>query len=172
MGSSSPHPPGHSSTWSAHLDVRQRAKAVREGIRLGAFTALEVRLAAARHRGRRGTSGLTDLAAQLERLPIGRKRSDAEARVLEVLDAARLPPPLVNVRHAGEEADLSWPEHRRIVEIDGPQFHRHAAEDERKDRRWRSTAWTVERISSDAVFATPEALIPLVAPWAAAAPPA
>ncbi len=153
----------------AHLDARQRAKAVREGIRLGAFTALELRLAAARHRGRRGTGALDDLAARLERLPIGRTRSHAEIRALEVLDAARIPAPLMNVRHAGEEADLSWPEHRRIIEIDGPQFHRDAAEDARKDRRWRSAGWTVERISSEAVFATPEALIALVAARLAAA---
>ncbi len=148
---------------SAHLSARQRAKAAREGIRLGAFTALELRLAAARHRGRRGTSGLAELAARLERLPIGRTRSDAEARALEVLDAARMPAPLVNVHLADEEADLSWPEHGRIVEIDGPQFHRDVAEDARKERRWRSAGWTVARISSDAVFETPEALVALIA---------
>lgn len=148
---------------SAGLDVRQRAKVVREGIRLGSFTALELRLAAARHRGRRGTGGLADLAARLECLAIGRTRSDAEARALEVLAAARLPLPAVNVRYAGEEADLSWPEHRRIVEIDGPQFHLDAAEDARKDHAWRSAGWTVDRISSNAVFAAPDRLVALVA---------
>jgi len=148
---------------SAGLSPRQRAKAVREGIRLGAFTALDLRLAAARYRGRRGTCGLAELAARLERLPIGRTRSDAEARALEVLDAAQLPRPMVNGRYAGEEADLSWPEHRRIVEIDGPQFHCDADEDARKDRAWQSAGWSVERISSNMVFHAPERLVALVA---------
>jgi len=147
---------------SAALSPRGRAKAVREGIRLGPFTALELRLAAARHRGRRGTSGLADLAARLERLAIGRTRSDAEARALEVLQAAQLPQPVVNVCYAGEEADLSWPEHRRIVEIDGPQFHRDAAEDARKERVWQLAGWTVDRISSDTVFNAPDRLVALI----------
>jgi hypothetical protein len=147
----------------AQLARRQRGKAIREGIRLGAFTALEVRLAAARYRGRRGIAGLADHAGALERLPIARTRSDAEARALEVLDAARIPAPLVNVTHAGEEADLSWPQHRLVIEIDGPQYHQDASEDARKEERWRSKGWTVQRISSNAVFGNPEALVALIA---------
>jgi hypothetical protein len=150
----------------ARLNDRDRAKAARDGIRLNVFTALEVRLAAARYRGRRGTSGLAELATRLERLPIGRTRSDAEARALEVLDVAGLPAPAVNVRYGGEEADLSWRESRRILEIDGPQFHQDPLEDERKEAVWRSKGWKVQRISSDAVFDNPEDLVRLVAGWA------
>lgn len=51
------------------LSEKQRAKAVREGIRLGAFTALDVRLAAERYRGRRGIGGLDDLARRLDACP-------------------------------------------------------------------------------------------------------
>lgn len=148
---------------SAHLHEVQRAKAVREGIRLRVFTALEVRLAASRHRGRRGTIGLAELAARLEKLPIGRTRSDAEARALEVLDAAGLPAPRVNIRYAGEEADLSWLEVRQIVEIDGPQFHQDALEDARKACLWRAAGWAVTRVSSDVVFDEPAAFVALVA---------
>jgi Protein of unknown function (DUF559) len=142
----------------AHLTERQRAKAVREALRLRVMTALELRLAAARHRGRRGTRGLDELAARLERLPLGRARSDAEGRALEVLDVAGVPAPLLNVRHAGEEADLSWPAAGLIIEIDGPQFHRDPDEDARKDAVWRGAGWVVVRISSDAVFRHPELL--------------
>lgn len=156
---------------SPHLGPRARAKAIREGIRLGAFTALELRLAAAKHRGRRGVAGLSDLARQLERLPISRTRSDAEARALEVLATAGLPLPVVNVVYEGEEADLSWPQHRSIIEIDGPQFHQDAAEDARKERCWREQGWRVDRISSDTVFDAPQALITL-ASSSASAPPA
>lgn len=147
---------------SAHVDAKQGTKMVREAIRLKVMTALELRLALVRHRGRRGTGGLDAIAARLERLPIGRTRSDAEARALEILDAAGLAVPDVNRRIAGEEADLSWPKLRRIVEIDGPQFHQDAAEDARKEQAWRTAGWTVDRISSVPVFDDPAALVELV----------
>jgi very-short-patch-repair endonuclease len=146
----------------ARLDDKERAKAVREGIRLRVFTALEVRLTAARYRGRRGTRGLGEMAARLEKLPIARTRSDAEARALEVLDAAGLAAPRVNVRYAGEEADLSWGALREIIEIDGPQFHQDALEDARKERLWRADGWAVTRVSSDVVFDDPAAFVALV----------
>jgi len=146
---------------AVHLGERRRAKAVREAIRVKAMTALELRLTLADHRGRRGTAGLAELAARLERLPLTRTRSDAEARALEVLDAAAVLLPELNVRIQGEEADLSWPASRRIVEIDGPQFHQDPAEDARKEAAWRSAGWRVDRLSSDVVFDAPQALVDL-----------
>ena len=145
----------------AHLTETQRAKAVREAIRLRVTTALELRLVAAAHRGRRGTRGLEALAASLERLPIHRTRSDAEARALEVLGAAERVIPDVNVRIGGEEADLSWPQTRRILEIDGPQFHRDPTEDACKEGVWRAEGWEVDRMVSDVVFDAPERLVAL-----------
>lgn len=146
----------------AHLSEQQRGKAIREGVRLKVFTALEVRLAA-RYCGRRGTSGLAELAQRLDRLPLTRTRSDAEARALEVLDSAGVARPVVNVRYAGEEADLSWPAFRQIVEIDGPQFHQDPFEDARKDLIWRSEGWIVTRVSSEVIFDDPSAFVALVA---------
>lgn len=148
---------------SPHLTERRRAKAVREAIRIGATTALELRLVAAAHRGRRGVRGLEALAARLERLPIARTRSDAEARALEVLAAAGRVAPEVNILVAGEEADLVWPASRRILEIDGPQFHRDPAEDARKEAVWRSGGWEVHRLPSETVFDAPGRLVALAA---------
>lgn len=144
-----------------YLTEPARAKAVREAIRLRRMTALDLRLAAAAHRGWRGTAGLAALAARLERLPIDRTRSDAEARALEVLGAAGRPLPWVNRRIAGEEAHLSWPVARTILEIDGPQFHQDPVEDARKEAVWRAAGWEVQRIRSDLVFDAPEALVSL-----------
>lgn len=146
---------------SAHLAEKQRAKAVREAIRLRATTALELRLVAAAHRGRRGIAGLEAFAARLERLPLSRTRSDAEARALDVLDAAGRELPDVNRRIAGEEADLSWPATRRILEIDGPQFHQDPTEDAQKTAVWEAAGWAVHRISSELVFDEPERLVSL-----------
>jgi very-short-patch-repair endonuclease len=58
----------------------------------------------------------------------------------------------VNVKIAGEEADLVWPKRKEILEIDGPQFHRFPEEDARKERLWRKAGYTVRRIGSDAVY--------------------
>ena len=147
---------------AAHLAVRERDKAVREAIRLGVMTAADLSATIARHPHRRGTRGLAELASRLGRLPLHRTRSDAEARALCVLDAAGLAPPHVNCRFEGEEADLAWPALRRIVEIDGPQFHQDPSEDARKEAAWRAGGWTVARVPSGAVFDEPERLIALV----------
>jgi hypothetical protein len=53
---------------------------------------------------------------------------------------------------AGEEADLSWPDWRLIVEIDGDQFHHDKVEDARRTATWTAAGWTVRRASGDLVF--------------------
>jgi very-short-patch-repair endonuclease len=63
------------------------------------------------------------------------------------------------VKVAGEEADLVWLDRRRIVEIDGPQFHQFRDEDARKEAKWRKAGFTVRRVPSDAVYAAPDLLI-------------
>lgn len=144
-----------------HLPEREVAKAVREAIRLKLITAAELQRALKEHRRRRGTHLLSALVTRYALVPIHRTRSDAEAYALELLAAANVPPPRVNRRIAGEEADLSWPAHRLIIEIDGPQYHRHAAEDARKQALWERAGWRVLRISSDDVFDRPPALLEL-----------
>lgn len=78
-----------------------------------------------------------------------------------MLDAARIEIPAVNVRIAGEEADLSWATPHLIVEIDGPDYHRFADEDARKTAVWRRVGWEVRRIPSGLVFDEPRALLAL-----------
>ena len=69
---------------------------------------------------------------------------------LEQLQAAGSP--RVNVRIAGEEADLVFENEKQILEIDGPQFHGFREEDARKQARWEEAGYTVRRVSSDAVY--------------------
>ncbi len=146
---------------SPRLSDRALRKAFREALRLRVTTAQDVVATLDRHPGRRGTARLRALAERYARLPIHRTRSDAEAMALEVLDRARIPIPRVNEHVAGEEADLSWPQHRLIVEIDGPNFHRLRDEDARKTAVWRRAGHTVRRIPSDDVFDHPEDLLAL-----------
>jgi hypothetical protein len=133
---------------AASLPARAIAKATREAIRLKATTASSLLDALLKHRGRRGTKQLRELAERYKGLPIERARSDAESYALERLG----PGPSVNVRIAGEEADLVWHDERLIIEIDGPQYHLFPDEDERKERAWRAAGYEVIRRGSDAVF--------------------
>ncbi|HEX8067133.1 MAG TPA: type IV toxin-antitoxin system AbiEi family antitoxin domain-containing protein [Thermoleophilaceae bacterium] len=142
-----------------HLHPRAAGKALREAIRLRLTTAPRLLAALVRHRRRRGTALLADLATRYASLPYDRSRSDAESRALELLHDAGVRPPRVNVKVAGEEADLTWPDRRLIVEIDGPQFHRFAEEDARKQLVWERAGYTVRRLPSDAVFLRPGELI-------------
>jgi hypothetical protein len=143
------------------LDDARLARAFRESIRLKHTTMSEIVHTLHRHRGQPGTRRLLALATSYSTLPYDRTRSNAEARALEILLDAGIPIPLVNVRVANEEADLVWPDLKLIIEIDGPQFHLFAAEDDRKAAIWRTAGYTVRRISSDAIFAAPGELVSL-----------
>jgi hypothetical protein len=143
------------------LDAAATRRAFRELLRLKLATTEELLSTVARHPGMRGTLVLRQLGERCANLPYERTRSDAESLALEILHDAGVPPPRVNMRIAGEEADLAWPDWRRIIEIDGPQYHQFADEDARKQRRWESAGYVVRRISSDAVYDRPTALIEL-----------
>ena len=146
---------------AANLPERAVGRAFREAIRLKVLATPDLARALGRHRGRRGTRVLWDLTERYSLLPYSRTRSNPEARALEILHDARVEPPRVNVRIAGEEADLVWPEPRVIIEIDGPQFHRFRDLDVRKQERWEAAGYVVRRISSDDVYADPDRLIGL-----------
>ena len=146
---------------AADLPDRFVGRAFREALRLKLLTPRDLARALERHRGRRGTRVLWDLTERYSSLPYRRTRSNAEARALEILHDAHLELPRVNVRIAGEEADLVWPNQHVIVEIDGPQFHQFRDEDARKQERWKGAGYVVRRISSDDVYAYPDALIAL-----------
>jgi Protein of unknown function (DUF559) len=141
-----------------HVDEKDLARAVREAIRLKTTTPSDLFIALARHRGRRGTRRLHAAVSRYAGLPLHRTRSDAEALALDLL---RDNPPEVNKRRSGEEADLSWPGPKLIVELDGPQFHLDATEDLRKQRIWEAAGWTVRRLPTDDVYLHPERLLEL-----------
>lgn len=144
-----------------HVGQSALARLVRDAIRLGLTTEHQLGDALGRHRGRRGTRRLADTLARYSGLPLGRARSGAEIRAIEVLRAAGRPLPRLNVRIAGEEADLSWPRQRLIVEIDGGPFHLDLGEDARKEAAWVGAGWSVRRVSSTDVYEQPHRLLAL-----------
>lgn len=149
---------------AARATPERTGRMVREAIRLKVTTAADLLDGVRRHPGRRGVRRLYVAVSRYAGLPLSRTRSDAEARALELIREWGCPAPQVNVRIAGEEADLSWPEHRLVIEIDGPQFHLDAAEDARKEAVWRAAGWSVHRIPSDDVYLRPDRLRALIPP--------
>jgi hypothetical protein len=143
------------------LNDKQLGRAFRESIRLKCTSARRVLETVERHQGRPGTPRLRALATRYATIPYWRTRSDAEGLALEALYDAGVELPGVNLKIAGEEADLVWRGRRLIIEIDGPQFHQFRDEDARKARAWRQAGYTVRRISSDSIYDTPEELIDL-----------
>ena len=147
---------------AAHgVSQRALARAVREAIRLELTSIDELADCVGRHLGRRGTRRVAAVIARYSGLPLERARSGAEVRAMEILRDARRALPDLNRRIAGEEADLSWPRERVIIEIDGKPFHLDAGEDARKEARWRAAGWDVRRLFSDEVYERPDRLLAL-----------
>jgi very-short-patch-repair endonuclease len=77
----------------------------------------------ARNRGRRGIKPLRAVARQLKG-PAPDTRSGKERTFLELVRAAGLPEPSVNVVVLGDVADYYWPVEQVVVEIDSYKYHR------------------------------------------------
>lgn len=146
---------------AAHESPAALARSVREAVRLKRTSLREIADLLGANRGRRGAARLAATIARYRGLPLERARSGAEVRAMEILSAAGRPLPNLNFRIAGEEADLSWPRHRLIIEIDGGPFHLDRGEDARKQAAWEGAGWSVRRIPSDAVYEHPALLLDL-----------
>ena len=143
------------------VSERALARAVREAVRLDLVTLIALGDALGRYRGRRGSRRLAQVVARYSGLPLERARSGAEIRAMEILRDAGRPLPRLNHRIAGDEADLSWPAFRLIIEIDGDPFHLDIGEDARKEAAWTGAGWDVRRLSSSCVYEEPYRLLAL-----------
>lgn len=139
--------------------VDDPARMLRNALRLNLLTipSLDAHLQQASARQR--PQSLTDQLKRHQSLKLHRCRSDAEAAAVVILADAKVPAPDINVRIAGEEADLSWPSRRLIVEIDGGTYHQDKLEDARKTAAWRAAGWHVERVPAAVVYDDPARLI-------------
>jgi very-short-patch-repair endonuclease len=143
---------------------RALARAVRDAVRLQLTTVGELVEYVAPRRHRRGARGVAATLARYAGLPLERARSGAEVRALEILRETGCQMPRLNVQVADEEADLSWPRWRLIVEIDGGPFHLDVGEDARKQACWEAAGWTVRRVDADDVYERPQRLLDALAP--------
>jgi very-short-patch-repair endonuclease len=137
------------------LDGTALARAIEEAEIQRLTTRPELAALQARSSGRRGARALAEALhnAHEPRLT----RSEAEAEVLRLIRAARLPEPETNVRIGGYEVDFLWRAQRLVVEVDGFAYHRtrEAFErDRRKDadlqaRGLRTTRVTYRQIADE-----------------------
>jgi very-short-patch-repair endonuclease len=98
----------------------------------------------------------------------GMTRSQAERRLLELIEQAGLPPPRTNVKVAGHEVDLHWPDHNLVVEFDSWTYHSTRAafeRDRRRDADLQLAGQRVMRVTHRQLSGEP---IPLIARCAAA----
>ncbi|MDP9293551.1 MAG: DUF559 domain-containing protein [Actinomycetota bacterium] len=89
-------------------------------------------------------------------------RSEAEIRVLALVEAARLPRPAGNVRLHGYEVDLLWRPERLVAEVDGYAFHSTRAafeRDRRRDAELQTAGYRVLRVTWRQIVEEPEALV-------------
>lgn len=149
-----------------------REKLVREAVRLGLTTPEDIIRVAVLHRGARGKRSLIVFCGSISELPISRTKSDAEVYALTLLHGAGIEIPKVNEIFAGGEADLCWPHLMLIIELDGPQFHVLKDKDREKQVRWEAAGFTVLRLPTPVLYATPESLLALAPPPGPPAPPA
>jgi very-short-patch-repair endonuclease len=135
---------------AALLDEHHLARAAEraEALRLASPTSLAD--LAARYPGRPGVPAIQRLLEE-DRIVETTTRSDLERRFLTLLDAERLPRPLVNEAiDGGKEPDFRWSTERLIVELDGFETHGTRAAFERdraRDRALTAAGWRVARIT-------------------------
>jgi len=124
-------------------------RAVAEAFALGLMNRAQLLRAIDAAAGRRGVARLRTLVDG-ERQP-RRTRSAPERRLLNAIVGAGLPAPLANHAVGGWEADLYWPGHGLVVEVDGYAAHsspRAFERDRRKDADLRARGLTVQRFTA------------------------
>ncbi len=111
-----------------------------------------------RNPGRHAIPALRAAIAELTDTP-PLLQSDLERAFRALVRAHRLPVPQFNVYVEGELADVVFPEHRLVVEVDGWRYHRGKRafnDDRRRDRKLVRAGWRVIRFTDDQVQYEPD----------------
>jgi very-short-patch-repair endonuclease len=117
-----------------------------------------------RANGRRGAGVLRRSLVRLTDEPPD-TRSELERRLLELIRDSGLPRPVVNIRIAGYEVDICWPDKSVIVEADGRRTHgtpQAFERDRQRDLELTNLGWRVIRITWRQVAERPEQIVATV----------
>jgi very-short-patch-repair endonuclease len=121
----------------------------------------EVDRLVATHPHRRGTRALAAIAGE-HRPDQTLSRSDFEDRLAELCERHGLPRPQINQHIAGLEVDLSWADHRLVVEADTFAFHgtwAAARRDRQRDARLAAAGYVTHRFTDEQLDDEPEVVI-------------
>ena len=143
---------------------RGLARLVEEAQLQGLVTPADLAAAVERARGRPGVGKLRAILARDEEPSL--TRSEAEQRLRDLVRAAGLPMPQMNVRVGGFEVDAVWPAQRLIVEVDGYAYHSGRAafeRDHRKDARLVAHGWRALRVTWRQLVHEPETVVAAIA---------
>ena len=105
------------------LTPTQRRRVYEEAERVGALDTNAIRALLARSNGHRGAPRLAALLAY-DPTAAAETRSDLEKDLLDLVRAAGLPMPQMNVLVEGFLVDACWPEAGLVVELDSWAYHR------------------------------------------------
>lgn len=128
------------------LIAEELANVIKEAAFRSRFSLAATRQAIERANGRRNLDVL-EAALRLYLSGSAGTRSGLEVTAVKALKASSLPDPVVNAKLLGFEVDLQWPEHRLVVELDGPGHARppNRRADAHRDQTLRAAGWTVLR---------------------------
>jgi very-short-patch-repair endonuclease len=149
---------------AAVLGMRALRRAVNEAQVAGLVDESDLWAVLDRSRGRRGAPRLRRLLADGHGQSL--TRSEAERRLLELLNANGLRRPETNVRIGRYEVDFLWRAERLVVEVDGFAFHGTRAAFERdrvRDGDLQAGGYAVLRITWRQIVDAPEAAIERIA---------
>jgi hypothetical protein len=138
----------------------QLDRALEAAERLGLFDLSSIERLIARSHGRHGLRAMQ--IALRDYRPPAFTRSELERRFLHLCKEAGLPCPAANLFIAGAEVDMSWPDRRLVVELDGHDSHRtHAAfeRDRERDTSLQLAGYRVLRITHRRLEAEPTEVI-------------
>jgi very-short-patch-repair endonuclease len=146
------------------VDADALGRALNEAVVQRLTSEAELRALLERSKRRLGSPALRDLLERLQGPTL--TRSEAEGRLLALLDRAQLSRPETNVKVGRYEVDLLWRRERLVVEVDGFAFHSTRAAFERdrvRDAELQARGLRVVRITWRQIVDEPEATIARVA---------
>jgi very-short-patch-repair endonuclease len=149
---------------AASLTSRELERALEEAYARRRVTQGMLEEILARSERARGAAALRQLLA--EHTGPALTRSEAEARLLDLIRRAQLPHPAVNARIGRHEVDFLWRAQRLVVEVDGFQFHssRVAFERDRlRDADLQGRGFRVIRVTWRQIVDEPEAMLVRIA---------
>jgi very-short-patch-repair endonuclease len=120
-----------------HLSPQRLRTLVEATLRRDLFDLNQITATIARNRGRHGIAPLSEALHSVADVAPW-TQSHLERAMLELVRAAGLPEPAVNVVVDGDVVDFFWPQHNVVVEVDGWGAHRSHASfvgDRRRDAR-------------------------------------